>query len=188
MQEQDPKEFTAEQAEEMAMQFGLIVGSQKMPEGPWRFTFRKMVMDKMRKEIESETKASTIVNETSTGSNGDAGTSSNKSGTGAEGLLTLTPCKAYAMENPDDEWRSSIKGYYHDFNEATNAAKGSGWWGANGTVKTVTLHTDGKQLYKVKPLGNYKDVADKKRADMKEKIKSKLSEEELDFLKKEELD
>ena len=46
------KEFTAEQAEDMAMDFGLLaVGNEgkKLPDGPWRFSFRDLVLKKYRK-------------------------------------------------------------------------------------------------------------------------------------------
>lgn len=74
-------------------------------------------------------------------------------------------------------------GYFTDEIAANLAAHKKGYWGNNADVEEITLYTDGKRLYKVEDLGlptnQEKDYHEK----MKNTITSKLTSEELQFLK-----
>lgn len=97
--------------------------------------------------------------------------------------LILTKTTVYAMRSSDDERSASIKGYYGDYNAATIAAKGAGWYGSDGDVTSVELYTDGDIFCKVSSVGKLSDVEQKFKEEMVSRIKSKLSKEELEFLK-----
>jgi hypothetical protein len=43
------KEFSAEEAEQMAIDFGLLVSEKKLPDGPWRRSFRELILTKQNK-------------------------------------------------------------------------------------------------------------------------------------------
>lgn len=97
--------------------------------------------------------------------------------------LNLKKVSAYAVYSSDDERSGSIKGYYKDYNAASVKAKGSGWYGSDGEVKTVNVWMDEEgKIYDVKPLGKYTDDAEKYRQETMESIKSKLTKEELELL------
>lgn len=100
--------------------------------------------------------------------------------------LNLTKINAYGVDSSDDEYRSSIKGYYENSNIASVKAKGSGWYGSDGKVVPVELWKDETTglLYEVKMAGNGKftDVAEKYKEDTLASIKSKLTDDELILL------
>ena len=61
------------------------------------------------------------------------------------------------------------------------AAKGSGWWGTDGTVHKEQFYTDGKDIYTVEKVGKLPD-AGKEKAEVLNSIKSKLTKSELEAL------
>ena len=99
-------------------------------------------------------------------------------------VLTLTKVKGYALTTDNDENRSSIKGYFRNIHIANLKAKGAGWFGSDGSVVGVMLHTDGKQLYIVNPIGMFLDEEEQMKKDLMESITKKLSIEELEYLTK----
>ena len=102
-----------------------------------------------------------------------------------ENKLELTKVdKAYTINSADNEYSSSNKGVYKDYNIASTKAKGSGWYGSNGTVEDVTdLYQDvNGVLYKIKLIGKFTDEEEKYRTDTINSIKSKLTKEELELL------
>jgi hypothetical protein len=102
--------------------------------------------------------------------------------------ITLHKVNAYAVYASTDERSGGIIGYYKDISVANHKAHKAGWYESNGEVRTAVLHTDGKQLYEVRPLGNYADIAEAERKEIIAGIKSKLSPGELDFIKTHKLD
>lgn len=96
--------------------------------------------------------------------------------------ITLRKIGAYAVYSSDDERSGSIKGYYTSSAVAEKRAEKSGWYGSDGEVQSVTLHTDGKNLYEVKCLGQYTDVAESEHKQMLENVLGKLTEDEVKFL------
>lgn len=100
--------------------------------------------------------------------------------------ITLTKVSVYGVEASTDEFRSEIVAHYNSIGVAELKTKGVGWWGADGKVRSMILHTDGKQLYEVRPLGNFSDVEKKEREEMIANLKSKLSPAELEFIAKHE--
>lgn len=98
--------------------------------------------------------------------------------------LKLKPVKAYTVYSSDDEMRSSEKGVYKDYNIASTKAKGSGWYGSNGEVrdKKDVYEDEAGELYQVKKLGKFTDVAEKYKEDTIASIKSKLTKEDLELL------
>lgn len=98
--------------------------------------------------------------------------------------IVLTPVKAFAVYASDDDKSGSIKGYYSTRIIAEIKTKGAGWYGSNGEVLEKTLYSDGTNIYEVKNLGMFGDVAEKFKEDMTASIKSKLTQAEWDFLNK----
>lgn len=97
--------------------------------------------------------------------------------------IILKKEKAFAVNSSDDGKSSSIKGYFKDYNVASVKSKGSGWYGADGEVKSVDVWADGEgNIYDLKPLGKYTDEAEKYRQETMQSIKSKLTKEELELL------
>ena len=99
--------------------------------------------------------------------------------------LRLKPVKAFTIYSSDDDRRSSEKGIYKDYAIASKKAKGCGWYGSDGEVRTKDGIFEDEQggLYNVKFIGNFTDVAEKEREETLASIKSKLTEQELAFLK-----
>lgn len=98
--------------------------------------------------------------------------------------LKLKPVKAYTICSSDNEWGSSEKGLYKDYNIAATKAIGSGWYASNGEVrdkKDVYEDENGK-LYTVKYIGQFDDISEKFKEDILMGIKSKLTKEELELL------
>lgn len=100
-------------------------------------------------------------------------------------VLTIKQTKAYTVYSSDDERSGSEKGIYKDFGFASKRAIGSGWYGSNGEVleKKNIYEDETGELYIVKHVGKFNDVEEKIKEDTLASIKSKLSKEELDFLK-----
>jgi hypothetical protein len=98
--------------------------------------------------------------------------------------LKLKPINAYTVYSSDDEMRSSNKGVYKDYNIASTKAIGSGWYGSNGEVKSLNdvYEDESGELYTVKHVGKFTDVAEKFREDTLASIKSKLTKAELELL------
>lgn len=98
--------------------------------------------------------------------------------------LKLKPIKAYSVNSSDDEWKSSNKGVYKDYNIASTKTKGAGWYGSDGKVVDLDdVYEDGNgELYTVKHVGKFTDVAEKFREDTLASIKSKLTKAELELL------
>jgi len=98
--------------------------------------------------------------------------------------LKLKLVKAYTVYSSDDERHSSNKGVYQDYNIASTKAVGSGWYGSNGEVKDLNdvYEDESGELYTVKHIGKFTDVAEKFKEDTLASIKSKLTKEELELL------
>lgn len=99
--------------------------------------------------------------------------------------LKLKPIEAWTVNSSDDERRSSNKGVYRNYSEATKKAPNSGWYGSNGTVEKLKniFEDENGDLYEVKPLGKSTDDKEKYELKMKQQISSKLTEEEIKFIK-----
>ena len=100
--------------------------------------------------------------------------------------LNLTVAIAYTVHSSDSEVRSSDKGVYKDISIANKMAIGSGWWGSNGEVKLLeNIFEDEKgRLYQVKFLGYPTNEDEEHKKNLLESIKSKLTDEELNFINK----
>lgn len=96
--------------------------------------------------------------------------------------LKLEKLTAFAVNSSDDEWKSSIKGYYRQRSVAEVKAVGSGWYGSNGQVVPVDVYTDGKILYRVEIIGMFTDEAAGFHNNLVNSIKSKLTKAELELL------
>lgn len=97
----------------------------------------------------------------------------------------LTKIDAYTVNSSDDEYRSSNKGVYRNYTTAFNKTEGAGWYGAKGEVENIEVWQDNEgNLYTLKHLGRgFTDEIQKQEEDMLSNIKSKLNNEELEFLK-----
>lgn len=95
--------------------------------------------------------------------------------------LILKETTAYVVVASVDERQSGIKGYYSSMTAASVNTKGVGWYGSDGEVEQRTVYTDGEQIFKVEPLGKFKDIDDEDRAEMLNRIKAKLTPDEWDF-------
>lgn len=101
--------------------------------------------------------------------------------------LELTRADAYEVTASDDERSASSRGYFKEEKSAQLFAVGCGWYGSNGTVRsTKNLYEDAEgNLYTVKKAGKYVDLERERREKMAEKIASKLTREEIEYLKEE---
>ena len=98
-------------------------------------------------------------------------------------MLTLTPINAYTINSSDNEWASSDKGIYQDYNIACIKSKKCGWYGSDGNVKAIEVWKDeNNNLYKLIPLGKFLDVEEEYKNKLIQQIKNKLTEEELKLL------
>ena len=98
--------------------------------------------------------------------------------------LQLEAVTAYRVHSSDDEMRSSDKGLYLHLGEAEKAAKGSGWYGSDGAVKTVTVYRDADGVvYLLEKFGKFTEIAEEEKKKNKESILAKLSAEELKLIK-----
>lgn len=99
-------------------------------------------------------------------------------------ILKLKPVKAYTIYSSDNEYTSSPKGCYRDYNIASIKAVGSGWYGLNGTVKSLDdiYQDENGELYNVKKIGKFTDEEENYKEQLLENVKSKLTKEELEFL------
>lgn len=102
----------------------------------------------------------------------------------AQNELILKKTKAYSVyASNDDKGFGSIIGYYQDYNIASVKSKGVGFYGADGEVESVEVWQDENgNIYSLKPLGKYTDVAEKYKDETLQSIKSKLTKEELELL------
>ncbi len=97
--------------------------------------------------------------------------------------LVLTKKRLFALKASDDEWKSSIRGYYVDYGLALIASKGCGWYGSDGEVISVeTYMGQDKNVYVVESKGKPVDIDKEYQEDMKKQILSKLTPEEISFL------
>lgn len=97
--------------------------------------------------------------------------------------LNLIKQSVWSIVATVDERSSRSIGYYKNSSIAFNNAKGAGWYGSDGTVELVDVYEDDKgNIYEVKPKGRCVDVAEKAEEEMINVIKSKLSDNELEFL------
>lgn len=98
--------------------------------------------------------------------------------------LILKPIKAYTIYTPIDEMRSVEKGLYKDRSIADVDAKGSGWYGSDGTVreKENVYEDEAGALYQVFPLAKFTDVEKAYKEKTLASIKSKLTPAELELL------
>lgn len=105
--------------------------------------------------------------------------------------LEIKKTLGYEVTLMSDERNSYKAGCYGSATEADAAAKGSSWYGGNGTVNQIdNLFTDGKHLYKVELVGTQIDFAkaEKKRiAALHDSILRKLTVDELEYLNHEKL-
>lgn len=103
-----------------------------------------------------------------------------------EQLPPLTKIQGYHVSYWDGDYGSGKTvniGYFTDRNTADLAAYKKGYWGGDADVAEVTLYTDGKHLYKVEDLGLPTDQEKDYNKNMKDLITSKLTPEEIHFLK-----
>jgi transcriptional regulator with XRE-family HTH domain len=98
-----------------------------------------------------------------------------------ESELNLKKTTAHVVVASTDERSSGIAGYYSNYTAAAINTKGVGCYGSDGNVETRTVYTDGDQIYEVKCLGKFKDVSEKERQEMVDRIKAKLTPEEWAF-------
>lgn len=101
-------------------------------------------------------------------------------------LPVLEKVQAYYVSYWDGDGPSGktvVIGYYLDRDAATVASHKSGYWGGNADVEEIELYTDGTSLYKVQSLGLPTDKHEKFHREMTEKITSKLTNAEIQFLK-----
>jgi len=99
--------------------------------------------------------------------------------------LKLKPITAYTINSADDERRSSDKGIYRRYQVALDNAPKSGWYGSNGTVETLKdiYEDEHGDVYRVTKFGKSTDDLEEYNQMMREVINSKLTPEELKFLK-----
>lgn len=99
--------------------------------------------------------------------------------------LKLKPITAYTVNSADDERRSSDKGIYRNYSIASQKAQKSGWYGSDGTVETLKdiYEDEFGDVYRVTKIGKSTDDLEAYTKSMSETIKSKLTPEELEFLK-----
>ena len=99
--------------------------------------------------------------------------------------LKLKPITAYTINSADDERGSSDKGIYRNWEIANAKAPKSGWYGSNGTVETLKniYEDEDGDVYRVVKFGKSTDDLEAYTKSMSETIKSKLTPEELEFLK-----
>lgn len=99
-------------------------------------------------------------------------------------MLNLNPIQAFTVNSPDDEYRSSDKGIYRTKEIAQSKCKNAGWYGSAGKVEEkddIYIDENGT-LYEVTKLGGFTDEDIRKKNDLIESIKSKLTQEELALL------
>jgi hypothetical protein len=100
-----------------------------------------------------------------------------------ENELKLKKVRAYKVVISTDERNSEVKGYYKDFNIASIDARKAGWYDSDGKVTTVEIFEDESgNIYSTESLGKYKDLEKKYHDEILQKIKSKLTPEEIKFL------
>ncbi len=97
--------------------------------------------------------------------------------------LNLTKIKGYRVTGSIDEWKTQAMGIFKDYNLACIFAKDCGWYGSKGDVKDVEIYTDGDKLYTVDGPFQFKDVQEGMEKKLKSNILSKLTKEEIEFLK-----
>lgn len=99
--------------------------------------------------------------------------------------LKLKPITAYTINSADDERKSSDKGIYRNYSIASQKAPKSGWYGSDGTVETLNgiYEDENGDVYRVTKFGKSTDDLEVYTKSMSETIKSKLTPEELEFLK-----
>lgn len=100
------------------------------------------------------------------------------------GDLKLKREMAYTVYSSDNEVRSSEKGIYKNRDIAYKRSLKSGWYGSNGEVREKTVYKDANgEIYEVKKIGRYTDqFLDFSQEPLINSIKSKLTQEELEFL------
>ena len=98
--------------------------------------------------------------------------------------LNLKVAVAYTIHVPVDERTSKDIGVYKDVSIANKKSFGAGWYGSNGEVRHLeNIFEDDKGiLYQVKCLGYPTNESEERKENLLKSIKSKLSEEELDFI------
>ncbi len=96
----------------------------------------------------------------------------------------LKPVQAFTLSSDDNEYSSSIKGVFKDYNIAVVKAKGSGWYGSDGEVREAfdIFEDENGNLYRVTQVGDFVDINEKYKEDTIASIKTKLSKEELTLL------
>ena len=100
--------------------------------------------------------------------------------------LVLKETGAYRVHysNGDDGYRDVTIGHYSSFATAERKSKKAGWYGGDAEVSSEDdIYTDGEFLYKVKKLGRYTDVEEEIQQALSASIRLKLSPEELEFIK-----
>jgi len=98
--------------------------------------------------------------------------------------ITLNKISAYELfASNDDRGFGSVIGYYKSSTIAGIDKKGKGYYGSDGEVKPVELYTDGKSLYQLQLVADgFTDEQREYKKEVMEKLKSKLSKDEIDFL------
>jgi hypothetical protein len=98
-------------------------------------------------------------------------------------ILNLKKITVFAVRASIDEKSFAIKGYYQDKNIAGIDSKKAGWFGSDGEVIEVTIYQDEHgNIYKVEELGMFKDKDREYKDEVLNKIKSKLTGAEREFL------
>lgn len=98
--------------------------------------------------------------------------------------LTLVKTNVYKLTAAIDERSTGVLGYYKSYSKANKASLTAGWYGSEGTVCMVSMYSDlDSNLYEVRKLGMCSDEQASSEEKLLDSIKSKLSEDELNYLK-----
>lgn len=97
--------------------------------------------------------------------------------------MILRKITAYRADVSVNEYSTTTIGYYSKKAFALEAGKGKGWYGEDGKAELEEVYQDENgDLYEVEKLGRLKDEDQGHVLELMNKIKSKLTPEELDIL------
>ncbi len=96
--------------------------------------------------------------------------------------LKLKKITLNALKVDVSDRESQIIRYYSSYTLAMSDAKGAGWYGSDGEVLSIEAWTDGEKYFLLNNINVPYDIRMNIEKEMNEKICSKLTDSEIDFL------
>jgi hypothetical protein len=100
--------------------------------------------------------------------------------------LHIEKVECFSVQASVDEYRTTNTGFYSNRTKAYEKSIGAGWYGSDGSVfdrDNVYADTNGN-LFLVEPVGKFTDLEEEAKNAITKSIMSKLSPEEVEFVKK----